>query len=193
MTDPLSNSVYRELPPDALSLLNRVSAPPRLIAHLVLVHDVASQLVERLSETFPGVKFDQEAVLFGASTHDIGKATDGAELAGSDEDHPRRGAEMLRKMGVRDERARFAYTHGNWKDAENIRLEDLLVSLADKTWKGRQMDELETRTANFLSAASGSPVSSCHARLHEIVQSLAADADSRLAWQSSFSAPPPAS
>ena len=193
MMDPLSNSVYRELPPDAVSLLKRVSAPPRLIAHLVLVHDVASQLVERLCETFPGVQFDAQAVLFGACTHDIGKAIDGAELAGPDEDHPRRGAKMLRKMGVAEERARFAYTHGNWKEAEDIRLEDLLVSLADKTWKGKRIDELETKTANFLSAASGSPEKSCYTRLHEILQSLAADADSRLAWQNSFSTPPLAS
>ena len=38
--------------------------------------------------------------------------------------------------------ARFARTHGNWRDKSNS-LEDLLVALADMTWKGERNGELE--------------------------------------------------
>jgi putative nucleotidyltransferase with HDIG domain len=186
MTDPFANSTYRPLPAEAACLLRQVHAQPRLIAHLILVHDVASKLVERLAEVFPELTFDAEAVLFGAATHDIGKAIEGAELIRSGEDHPKRGEELLRKLGVPPERARFAFTHGNWTTGEGVGLDDLLVALADKCWKGKRIAELETKVVNFIASVSGEPAWSCFAKLDEILQGLAVDADSRLAWLGSF-------
>ena len=186
MPDPLSDSAFRQLPPDVLNLLRRASAPPRLIAHLILVHDVASRLVEQLSQAFPNVTFDRDAVLFGAATHDMGKALDVAELVQPGKDHERRGVELLLDMGIPEVRARFAYTHGNWDTAQNVTLEDLLVALADNCWKGKRLDELETKTVNLLSSASGKPAWDCYAELDDILGSLAAHADARLEWQRKF-------
>ena len=149
MVDPLSNSTFRQLPTDVPNLLREVSAPPRLVAHLILVHDVASKLVEQLSQTFPNVTFDKNEVLFGAATHDLGKALDIAELVQPGKEHERHGVQLLLDMGIPENRARFAYTHGNWNTTQNITLEDLLVALADKCWKGKRVDELETRTVDF--------------------------------------------
>jgi putative nucleotidyltransferase with HDIG domain len=145
MENPLTNSAYRKLPPDAVILLRQVSASPRLPAHLIVVHDVASRLVERICEEFPGLTLDREAVLFGASIHDLGKSIYRSELIESGKEHEKRGVELLRGMGVSEDRARFAFTHGNWGTAGNIALEDLVVALADNCWKGKRVDELEAR------------------------------------------------
>lgn len=186
MVSPLSNSIYRQLPPDVVDLLHRISAPPRLIAHLVLVHDVAARLVEQLSRAFPEVKLDNDAVLFGAAIHDLGKARDTAELVRPGKEHERRGVQLLLEMGIPEDRARFAYTHGNWNAAQDITLDDLIVALADNCWKGKRVDELETKTVDFLSPMSGKPAWDCYAALDDILVTLAADADARLEWQSRF-------
>jgi len=142
--------------------------------------------VEQLSQAFPNVTFDRDAVLFGAATHDMGKALDVAELVQPGKDHERRGVELLLDMGIPEVRARFAYTHGNWDTAQNVTLEDLLVALADNCWKGKRLDELETKTVNLLSSASGKPAWDCYAELDDILGSLAAHADARLEWQRKF-------
>jgi hypothetical protein len=144
--------------------------------------------VEQLSLAFPEVRFDGSAVLFGAATHDMGKALDVAELVQPGKDHERRGVELLLHMGIPEDRARFAYTHGNWGIAPNVTLEDLLVALADNCWKGKRLDELETKTVNLLSSISGKPAWDCYAALDDILGSLAADADARLDWQRKFGA-----
>jgi len=81
-----------------------------LIAHLVLVHDVASRLAEKLSASFLNAKFDRSAVLFGAATHDLGKALDVDELVQSGKEHERHGFELLAGMGIDEGRARFVHT-----------------------------------------------------------------------------------
>lgn len=186
MTDPLVNSYFRPLPSDVISLLSRVSASPRLIAHLILVHDVASRLVEEITHTFPDVPFDKDAVLYGAATHDLGKTIHVEELFQAGKAHEQRGFDLLQEMGVSAERARFAFTHGNWEALENVGLEDLLVALADNCWKGKRPEQLESRTVDLLSAISGRPAWDCYSELDDILGSLAADADDRLAWQGEF-------
>jgi putative nucleotidyltransferase with HDIG domain len=184
--NPLSDRHYRPLPAEAVRLCEALSAPPRLVAHLILVHDFASRLMERLGEAFPGLTFDREAVLFGAATHDLGKTVYRDELIASGHKHQERGVEVLRSMGVPEEKARFAYTHGNWEHAENATLEDLLVALSDKCWKGKRIEKLESMTVSFISSATGEPEWTCFAKLDEILMGLAQDADARLAWQAGF-------
>jgi len=186
MNDPCRNSTYRQLPQETAHLLHQVAAPPRLVAHLILVHDVAATLVERVTAAFPEVTFRGEEVLFGASIHDFGKLVERSELTGAGTQHEQRGVELLRSMGVSGERARFAYTHGNRDKVPSVNLEDLLVALADKSWKGKRVDALESKIVGLLSAASKKPEWSCYAELDEIVQELTKDADTRLAWQEAF-------
>jgi hypothetical protein len=146
--------------------------------------------VERLTQAFPNVTFDRDTVLFGAATHDLGKALDIAELVQPGKEHERRGFELLLDMGIAADRARFAFTHGNWDTVKDVALEDLLVALADNCWKGKRVAELETKTVNLLSSVSGKAAWDCYAELDDILGSLAADADSRLAWQHEFPAEP---
>src|SRR5260370_12798649 len=61
------------LPAQVVSLLEELHAPPRLVAHLRLVHDVARTIISRLDRAWPNLIYDRQAVLIGAATHDIGK------------------------------------------------------------------------------------------------------------------------
>jgi hypothetical protein len=186
MNDPLLNSSYKQLPPETVNLLRQTAAPPRLVAHLVLVHDVAATLVERISAAFPEAIFGKEQVLFGASIHDFGKVIERSELSEPGKQHEQRGVELLRSMGISDAEARFCYTHGNWDTVPNVNLEDLLVALADKCWKGKRVEEMESKVNSLLSAACNKPEWECYAGLDEILEELTKDADARLAWQMAF-------
>jgi hypothetical protein len=182
----LAQNPYRPLPQEAETLCARVDAPPRLVAHLILVHDVAFTLVERIAEEFPDLRVGRELILFGAAAHDLGKAIIREELIKPGSLHEARGVCLLESLGVPKEQARFAFTHGNWKDLDSLQIEDLLVALADKCWKGKRVDDLETTIVALLSKESGQEIWQCYSILDEIVQELATNADSRLAWQMSF-------
>ncbi|AKJ09115.1 phosphohydrolase [Streptomyces incarnatus] len=174
----------RPLPDRAVALLAAVSAPPRLVAHLRAVHDVAAELVTWVQRHCPQLEFDAEAVLFGAATHDIGKSVHPAELSGPGAEHEETGRQLLLTHGVPDRLARFAGTHAAWT-APGIGVEDLLVSLADKIWKNRRVPELEDLVVARLTGADGRAVWQWFMELDEALTTLGEGADRRLAYQMS--------
>jgi hypothetical protein len=184
--DPLQSGKYEPLSPEVIALFEKTNAPPRLKAHLILVHDVAFRLIEKLGLSFPGLRIDKDAVLFGAATHDLGKVIYPEELSKPGKQHEARGVDLLEDLGVSGERARFAYTHGNCNGSGLIRMEDLLVALSDHCWKGKRSTDLEDAIVAKLASDTGRESWECYAMLDEIVQTLAADADTRLAWHGSF-------
>jgi hypothetical protein len=163
----------RPLPGTAVELLRALEAPARLGAHLRAVHDVAWSLTDALGRRRPDLEFDTTAVLFGAATHDIGKVVHVAELTGPGSAHEAAGEELLLRYGVPAHLARFAASHGSWASPEAT-LDDLLVSLADQIWKGNRVPDLEHRVAG----AAG--------HLTDVLDSLAADAPERLAFQLAY-------
>lgn len=177
----LTASPLLPLPPAAAELLRTLGAPPRLGAHLRAVHDVAWTLTDRLGRLHPDLEFDTTAVLFGAATHDIGKVVHPEELSGTGHRHEAAGRDLLIQYGVPIHLARFAGTHGSWTEPDRG-LDDLLVSLADKVWKGARVDTLEDRVTGFLGGAPWE----AFLVLDDILQGLAAGADERLAFQASF-------
>ncbi|KUM91683.1 phosphohydrolase [Streptomyces cellostaticus] len=183
-TDETFDPPLRPLPERAAVLLGRVDAPPRLVAHLRAVHDVAARLVEWVQRRCPGLEFDAEAVLFGAATHDIGKAVHVAELSGPGARHEEAGQELLLTHGVESGLARFAATHASWT-APGIGVEDLLVSLADKVWKGKRVPELEDLVVARLAGADGRAVWEWFMELDEALTGIGEGADRRLAYQMS--------
>ncbi|MFF1926262.1 phosphohydrolase [Streptomyces sp. NPDC058221] len=190
--DPLSRALHDQgppglspLPPAAEDLLLSLSAPPRLAAHLRLVHDVAHQLTEWMPLHCPGLAFDREAVLFGAATHDVGKAVHLAELAGPGSAHEDAGQELLLAHGFDASRARFAATHASWTRS-GVTFEDLLVSTADKIWKNRRVPELEDLVVTHLARASGRERWEEFLALDDTLGRIGEGADSRLAHQASF-------
>jgi hypothetical protein len=177
----LTASSLRMLPPTAAELLRDLAAPPRLAAHLRLVHDVAWSLTDAMGRRWPALDFDTTAVLFGAATHDVGKVVCVEELSGPGTRHEPAGERLLLRYGVPAHLARFAASHGSWA-APGRGTEDLLVSLADTVWSGRRVPRLERLVAH---RAGGVPWEAAH-ELDAILTGLAAGGPERLAFQAGF-------
>lgn len=179
MTDLLRAALeapgFAPLPPPARVLLEELGAPPRLGAHLRVVHDVAITLTGWVGSR---ASVDVNAVLFGAATHDIGKVRHPEELSGPGSLHEPAGYELLVAHGVPPELARFARTHGSWS-AGDVAGEDLLVSLADKVWKAKRVQDLEERVVSWL----GGPAWETFMALDDELARIAEGADSRLEFQ----------
>jgi putative nucleotidyltransferase with HDIG domain len=181
LTDP-GEPELRLLPDHVAELLVALDAPPRLAAHLRAVHDVAEQLTSALARQYPRVAVDRRAVLYGAATHDIGKTLHARELSAPGSAHEEAGYELLLQYGVDPELARFARTHAAW-DLPGTAIEDLLVSLADKIWKGERVAGLEQKVVDHIARATGQEPWQAYLDLDDILDRLAADADRRLAFQ----------
>ncbi|MET8448093.1 HD domain-containing protein [Streptomyces sp. NPDC005209] len=182
--DETGDPPLRPLPPEAAELLHRLNAPPRLVAHLRAVHEVAAQLLDWVARECPALEVDRDAVLFGAATHDIGKALHPAELSGPGAEHEEAGRALLLAHGVPARLARFAGTHASW-DAPEAGADDLLVSLADKVWKNKRVPALEDLVVAHLAGAGGRPVWEAFLRLDEVLTDIGEGADRRLAYQMS--------
>jgi hypothetical protein len=182
-----TESSLRPLPPSAAELLVALDAPPRLGAHLRAVHDVAIQILDWLDSGggVRGVRVDRNAVAFGAATHDIGKTHFRAELSGAGAEHEAAGEALLLSFGVPPYLARFAALHADWERADAT-LEELLVTLADKVWKGRREAGLEQKVAELIAAADGEPAWAVFMRLDDELTRIADTAGERLAFQSQF-------
>ncbi len=175
----------RPLPDRVAQLLGTLDAPPRLAAHLRAVHDVAHQLVDWAERQHPALRFDRDAVLLGAATHDIGKTAHVAELSGPGSAHEEAGRELLLTQGFSAELARFAGTHAALTGPD-IGIEDLLVSVADKIWKNKRVPDLEDLVVTRLAEASGTTVWEEFLAFDDLLASIGDGADQRLAFQASY-------
>ncbi|HMA36486.1 MAG TPA: HD domain-containing protein [Chloroflexia bacterium] len=173
----------RPLPEDVQQLLHTLQAPPRLVAHLTLVHDVAGQLCTAWPRYWPQVAVDQEAVLLGAATHDAGKVRYPEELNGPGTQHETIGPSLLIAHGIPAQYARFAQTHGTWQQTTMVNIEDLLVALADTIWKGKRNEDLELRLAGLIADVCSAETWQVYMQLDELITRITEDADKRLAWQ----------
>ncbi|MEU6143867.1 HD domain-containing protein [Streptomyces sp. NPDC047081] len=190
--DPLHRALHdpcapplRPLPTQVARLLRDLEAPPRLAAHLRLVHDVAQQLLDWMTHEHPSLQLDHDAVLFGAATHDIGKTAHPAELSGPGSAHEPAGRDLLLARGIAPELARFAATHAEWTHPDNG-LEDLLVSVADKIWKGKRVQELEDLVVARLATATGRTAWEEFLTFDDLLTTIADDAEKRLAFQATY-------
>jgi len=172
----------RPLPSQIERLLRDVVAPPRLVAHLTLVYDVASTVLERLTETWPTLSIDRAAVIFGAATHDIGKAVNRGELGGPGEQHGDSGYDLLVAQDIPALYARFTRTHARWDDPAAT-LEDLLVAWADSLWRGGRPEDLEMRIARTIEQVVGQELWRVFIVLDDLATDIGEDADARLFWQ----------
>jgi len=62
-------------------------------------------------------------------------------------------------------------------------LEDLLIALSDKAWKGRRNEPLESEIAKRLSTDNGTELWDAVARLDDLLEGVGAGAEERLALQ----------
>lgn len=187
VSDTFNRYSLRHLPVEALALVEATHAPPRLIVHLVLVHDVAHQLVDGLFKAWPGLPLDVHAVRFGAAVHDIGKVLHPEELTGPGHQHEGAGRTLLCQLGVEPQFARFAETHASWH-GETVEIEDLLVALADTCWKGKRDTELEHALTTRVVELTGGDFWEVYMALDDLIERIAGAAPTRLAWQAQFPA-----
>lgn len=164
---------------DALRLLADLGASPWLVRHHELVVEAAAILCERVPREL-GVSFDREQVLVGAALHDAGKIRHPDEMRAPGSRHERAGEQLLIERGVEPALARFCATHAAW-DRPELAIEDLLVALADKLWKGKREDELERRVAEVIARASGRESWAVFDRLDAVCDDIAAGGPERLA------------
>jgi hypothetical protein len=95
-----------------------------LVAHLILVHDVAAQLIDVIQGQWTSLAIDSPAVLLGAALHDIGKVLHADELTGPGQQHEQDGPRLLVDWGIAPQLARFAQNHGSWRPATDLDLEE---------------------------------------------------------------------
>lgn len=176
----------RPLPEGVETLLRQMRAPQRLAAHLLLVHDVVAQILDGLKARGLAADIDAPAVLFGAATHDIGKALFPNELDGPGKEHERAGRELLIRTGIAPQLARFAETHGQPLDTPGLTIDDYLVKLADTCWKGVRYMLLEERIAADRMKQAAVPQWDVFLAVDGLVEEITAEADRRLAWQALF-------
>ncbi len=173
------------LPETAIDLCKELDAPPRLVAHLRVVHDAAIQLTELLKESLPLLNFNQREVLTGAAIHDLGKCQHQNELYAPGNRHETDGSALLESVGVSADISRFCRTHGAWS-SEDLPLEDLLVGLADASWKGQRLDLLERRIVSKIASVGELQEWYVFGILDSILEKVAANSSARLAWQAKY-------
>jgi HD domain len=163
---------------DALALLQELGAPPRLVRHHELVVEAAQMLLAGIRSALPA-SVDQTEVLIGAALHDVGKTKHSSEMNAPGSAHELDGEALLLAAGVAPRLARFSRTHARWTEP-GVTLEDLLVSAADKLWRGKREPELEQLLISSLAQANGAQPWAMFERLDSVFEAVAAQGDDRL-------------
>ncbi|OGW51734.1 MAG: hypothetical protein A2Z50_03415 [Nitrospirae bacterium RBG_19FT_COMBO_42_15] len=185
--DELTELKLSPLPEQVVALCNELNAPPRLTAHLILVHSVAIELINDFTSKCPKLRINKEEITFGAATHDIGKAVFREELSEAGNKHESEGYKILKQRNISSKMARFTKTHTKWKHGQSITLEDLFVALADNCWKGKRDDELEILLSKRIAHQTGEEDWSIYIVIDDILQEITSAAPKRLIWQAKYS------
>jgi len=131
-------------------LLVQLGASQRLVRHVALVAEAGDRLLEKAR--LLGVPIDAGLVRIGIVLHDAGKILIPAELDAPGGQHEPVGQSLLLEHGVSPELARVCLSHARWSE-KPVSLEELLVALADKLWKGVRNTNLEERVIDGVAQA----------------------------------------
>jgi hypothetical protein len=159
-------------------LLASLGASPWLIRHHELVVAAGEDLVARLEREL-GIRCDHARALLGCALHDAGKIRHPEEQHQPGHAHETAGEALLVAAGVPPIVARHAVTHASWATADRD-LEDLLVALADKVWKGVREPDLENRVVREIAALTRREVWDVFGVVDSIVEDIAASGTERL-------------
>jgi hypothetical protein len=165
-------------PIQAFDLLRQAGAPPRLVQHARLVGEAGDELLVEIARL--GVTLDNAYVRAGIVLHDVGKAIHRDELDVAGALHEPAGEALLLARGVEPQLARICRSHAQWATME-CSVEELIVALADKLWKGVRHRALEERVIDAMAARSGRDRWDLYVRLDNVFERVAAGADDRLA------------
>lgn len=163
-------------PDDAWDLLNRLDAPEHLHRHVQLVSETAEELIHCLQQ-FP-LTLDENLIRIGVILHDVGKIQHPEEFHQSGNLHEEKGRLLLTQLGVADHIAKVCVSHGNWHDHPS--LEELVIALADKLWKGKRVPDLEQKLLGAIAEETAVDPWSLFEGLDSTFEAIAADGDRRL-------------
>ncbi len=124
----------------AFELLDKLGVCGHLKTHVTLVGEAADLLISAIEKL--GIVLDRDFIQAGVVIHDIGKIIHTNEMTGPGSEHEPEGEKMLLKAGVCARLARVCLSHARWASME-CSLEELLIALADKLWKGKRVENLE--------------------------------------------------
>ena len=158
-------------------LLVQLGAPARLLRHVALVGEAGDRLLDKVRELEVGI--DENLVRVGIVLHDAGKILVPAELDVPGGNHEPSGEDLLLKHGVSPELARVCLSHARWPTML-VSLEELLVALADKLWKGVRNPMLEERVVDEIAGAIGRDRWELFVELDSLFEDVAADGSTRL-------------
>lgn len=177
-TDGRRTLVVPTTPEDAIDWLASRGAPPWLVRHHELVVEAARVLVDRLPRDFE-IELDVDHVLLAAALHDAGKIEHPDEMRAPGHAHEPAGERLLLRGGFPAHVARACVTHAVWSDPR-ARLEDRVVALADKLWKGKRDADLETALVDELATLARRPAWEVFAAFDEMCELVSAGAGDRL-------------
>lgn len=138
----------------------------------------AELLIAGLKEL--GVPIQADFIRVGAVLHDAGKSVHSEELVRPGCAHEPAGEELLLQHGATPNIARVCRTHAQWRELE-VSLDELLVALADKLWKGVRAEALEQLVVERIAAATKKERWESFTQLDAMFERVAEDADERLA------------
>ncbi len=161
----------------AMALLGRVGAPPRLIRHAELVGEAADALIGGLRPLELGIHSD--LIRVGAALHDVGKTLHPDELERPGSAHEPAGERLLLSAGATPEVARICRTHAQWR-GPGVSIEELFVALSDKLWKGARVTELEDLVVDRVAGDLRRDRWEVFLLLDPLFEEVAAGADDRL-------------
>jgi hypothetical protein len=162
---------------DAYELLKVLGASDRLFRHAQLVGHAADLLLVELQAI--GVKCDAGSVELGAVLHDAGKINHPKEFSEPGSQHEEAGQVLLLAHGVQPEAARCCVSHGAW-NFPDVTLEERIVALADKLWKGKREAELELSLIDEVALRLGVSRWDVFERLDTKFEQIAADGAERV-------------
>ena len=163
---------------EALAWLSAQGAHPWLVRHHELVVEAARQLVDGLAAPIKTCSRSKRTP--SAAIHDAGKIVHPREMAEAGHEHEESGEALLLAAGVDARIARACVTHADWSHA-SATLEDRVIALADKLWKGKRDDDLERALVDELAARSGRASWEVFEALDGICEEVAKEGPDRLA------------
>ena len=126
--------------------------PARLVEHHRIVSEVAGSLAETLSSI--GLEIDAERAELMASIHDVGKSVATDELSGAGSTHEEIGVGVAEDFGLPPSVSKICRSHSS-KTTNGMDIEEIVVRLADKLWKGKRDSEFEQQAVSFFAEHLG--------------------------------------
>ena len=145
--------------------------------HLKLVGEAGEELLEYIRPL--GISVDEDVVRLGIAVHDAGKILHPNEISGPGNSHEKAGQKLMLENGVQAEVARCCVSHAQFGESETS-IEELLVALSDKLWKGKRDETLEELVTSRLAERLGVDRWSIADRLDQCFEQIASKGDQRL-------------